>query len=62
MLRFWCLLQFAVSVLFRTRFSVFGENKIRLSDLLFDVVRNISGLSSENMRLNDLNRVHVLIV
>ena len=33
--------------------------KIWFSDLLFDAVRCFSGFSSENIRLNDLNRVHV---
>ena len=39
--------------------SVFVKNKIRFSDLLFDAVWCFSGFSSENMRLDDLNRVHV---
>ena len=46
-----CGLQFAVSVLFRSRFSVFGKNKIGLLDLLCDAVWCFSGFSSENMRL-----------
>ena len=38
----------------------FQQNKIGFSDLLFgDVVWCFSGLSSENMRLNDLNHGHV---
>ena len=49
----------AVSVLFRTQFSVFGKNKIGFLDLLFDAVRCFSGFNSENMHLKDLNRVHV---
>ena len=39
--------------------SVFAKNKIGFSDLLLDAVRCFSGFLSENMRLNDLNRVHV---
>ena len=58
--RFWRPLRFAVSVLFRSRFSVFGKNRIGFSDLLLDAVCCFSGFSSENMRLNDLNRVHVI--
>ena len=42
-----------VSVLLRTRLSVFGKIKIGFSDLLFDAVRCFSGFSSENMRHND---------
>ena len=57
--RFWYLLRFAASALFRSRFSVLGENKMLVSDLLFDAIWCFSGFSSENMRLNDLNRVHV---
>ena len=54
------LVWFAVSVLFRSRFPVFGKNKIEFSDLLFDAVRCFFGFSSENMRLNDLNPVHLV--
>ena len=50
---------FAVSVLFRSRFSVFVKNKIGFSDLLFHAIWCFSGFSSENVRLNYLNRVHV---
>ena len=39
--------------------SVFGKNKTGFSDLLFDAVWRFSFISSENMRLNDFNRVHV---
>ena len=39
--------------------SVFGKNKMEFSDLLLDALRYFSGFSSENMRLKDLNRVHV---
>ena len=34
-------------------------NKIGFLDFLFDAVQCFSGFSSENMRLYDLNRVHV---
>ena len=44
-----------VSVLFRSRFSVFGKNKVGFSDFLLDAVWCFSGFSSENLRLNDLN-------
>ena len=55
---FSVLVTISVSVLFRSRFSVFGKNKIGFSDLLFDAVWCFSGFSSENMRLDDLNSVH----
>ena len=57
--RLWWLIRLAVSVLFRSRFSVFGKNKIGFSGLLFDAVWCFTFLFG-NMRLNDLNRVHVL--
>ena len=40
-------------------FSIFGKNKIEFSDLLFDAVWCFSGFSAENMRLDDLNHLHV---
>ena len=46
---FWRLLRFAASPLFRSRFSVFGKNKIGFLDLLFDAVWCFSGFSSEIM-------------
>ena len=50
-----------VSVLLRTRFSVFGKIKIGFSDLLFDAVRWFSGFSSENMRLNESSLILLAI-
>ena len=58
--RFWCPWRFAVSLLFRSRFSVLGKNKIGFSGFLFDAVWSFSGFFSESIRLNDRNRVHVL--
>ena len=55
--RFWRLLRF--SRLFCSGFLVFGKNEIGLLDLLFDAVWWFSGLSSENLRLNDVNHMHV---
>ena len=42
--------------------SVFSENKIGFLDLLFDVVWCFPGFSSENMHLNNLNRMYVFSV
>ena len=39
--------------------SIFDKNKIEFSDLLFDAVWCFSGFSAENMRLDDLNHLHV---
>ena len=40
-------------------FSIFDQNKIEFSDLLFDAVWCFSGFSAENMRLEDFNHLHV---
>ena len=45
-----------------SRFSVCCKNKIEFSDLLFDALQCFSGFSSENMSLNDLNRIHVFSI
>ena len=50
---------YGLRFLFRSQFLVWGKNKIGFSDLLFDAVWCFSGFSSENMRLNDLNHVHL---
>ena len=47
----WCLSRFLSISL-----PVFGKNKFRISDLLFDAVWRFFGSSSENMHLN---RLHV---
>ena len=52
---------YGLRFLFRSRFPVFGRNKIGFSDSLFDAVRCYSDFSSGNISLNDLNRVHVSI-
>ena len=35
--RFWCLLQFAASVLFRSKFSVFSKNKMRFQRICYSM-------------------------
>ena len=56
---FSVLVTIAVSSFCSISVSVFGKNKIGFSDLLFDARWCFSGFSSENMRLNNLNRVHI---
>ena len=56
--RFSVLVTIAVSILFLSRFFAFVKNNISFSDFLFDAVWCFSGFSSENMRLNDLSRMH----
>lgn len=36
--QFWCLLQFTISVLFRSQVPVYGKNKMGFLDLLLDAV------------------------
>ena len=65
--RFWCLLRFAASVLFRSKFSVFSKNKMGFQRICYSMrsgvfpvsLRKICGFSSKNMHLNDLSLVHV---
>ena len=45
-------------VYFALSFRFSAKNKIGFSDLPFDAVWCFSGFSSENMRLNDLSRMH----
>lgn len=56
--RFSVLMTIAVSILFLSRFFAFVKNNIGFSGFLFDVVWCFPGFSSENMRLNDLSRIH----
>ena len=57
-----CGLRFLFYFALGFRFSVFGKNKIGLSDLLFDAVWRFSGSSLENMRFNDFNRTSLILL